>query len=531
MGNKSSNSSSSNQNQRTSFSSSQNQDTSTISSITKSSDFIEDNINEDAQNIQSKSSLEIDINTILKCSISSKNNYIKLSSTESQKIPVLITVSTKDDSEKAVKALDEYRPPIDLICVIDRSGSMSGEKIKLVRETLKYLVSILSPNDRLCLITFDDQADMLTGLQRVKDGNIQTFDSKIDTITHRGGTNMMLGLNKALELIKNRKYRNKVTSLFMLSDGLDNIGQVDINFKNSLEKLQIQDIFTVNTFGYGNDHDPELMRKLATIKDGNFFYIEKLDLVDEYFVNALGGLLSVIGEKLNLKASTVNKPPFSDLRISKVFGPQWQYHENEKYYSFIMNQLLLGLSKELMLELNIPPIKKKIEDLDRNAVLLKVEIEVVAIKDKSIVKKELELAYTLYNENEEIPEEVKKINQDVMMNYMRVQGAEVIQNARKLADEGKYEMSKKLINENLTELQKEEYKSDEKLKVLSSDLKEIEKLCDPEQYEIRGKKFMMQQEMFHVEQKCTNLSSMAYEDLNCNFKQKTMLNALRSKKK
>lgn len=44
------------------------------------------------------------------------------------------------------------RPPIDLICVIDRSGSMSGEKIALVRKTLNLLLEFLGEKDRLCLI-------------------------------------------------------------------------------------------------------------------------------------------------------------------------------------------------------------------------------------------------------------------------------------------------------------------------------------------------------------------------------------------
>ena len=88
-----------------------------------------------------------------------------------------------------------------------------------------------------------------------------------------------------------RKFLNKVTSLFMLSDGLDNIGNVDKKFTESLEKMNIQDVFTVNTFGFGDDHDPEIMRNLAVIKDGNFYYIEKLDIVDESFVGALALLV------------------------------------------------------------------------------------------------------------------------------------------------------------------------------------------------------------------------------------------------
>lgn len=500
-----------------------------VSQVKNSNITKEDSINEDAQNIQTKQSLAIDLENILNCSLNSKDSYIKLSTSESQKIPVLINIKTKENEQQA-KELDDYRPPIDLICVIDHSGSMAGTKISLVRDTLKYLVSALSSNDRLSLIVFDDKAEILTGLQRVNEKNIPEFNKIISNIKNRGGTNMMLGLTQALEVMKNRKYKNKVTSIFMLSDGLDNVGNVDNNFKTTLETMDIQDVFTMNTFGFGNDHDPELMRKLATIKDGNFYYIEKLDLVDEFFVNALGGLLSVIGEKFSLKISANNEPPFSDLRISKVFGSQWKYNEEEKNYAFHMNQLWLGVAKELILELNIPPIKKKIGDLERNRIFLKANVEVNSITENKIIKKDIELGFSLYNEDEDVPEEAKKVNEEVMKNYLRVQGAEAIQEARILADQGKFDEGKKLIQENLKCFEAEEFKNDQKLNILKSDMIEIEKLCEPKQYGIKGQKFMMQQEMFHVEQRCNNVST-EYEDAYCNTKQKNMLSSLRSKKK
>jgi hypothetical protein len=52
----------------------------------------------------------------------------------------------------------------------------------------------------------------------------------------------------------------------------------------------------------------------------------------------------------------------------------------------------------------VPPIKKKVGDLDRNVILLKAELEVNSITEKKTVKRELELAFTLYNKDEEILE-------------------------------------------------------------------------------------------------------------------------------
>ncbi len=53
---------------------------------------------------------------------------------------------------------------IDLIIVIDNSGSMSGEKIALIRQTLEFIVDLMKENDRMCLISFEGTATPLTPL-------------------------------------------------------------------------------------------------------------------------------------------------------------------------------------------------------------------------------------------------------------------------------------------------------------------------------------------------------------------------------
>ena len=59
------------------------------------------------------------------------------------------------------------RTNVDLICVIDNSGSMNGEKIALVRDTLKFLVETLTPSDRISLILFNSYASRLCPLKTV----------------------------------------------------------------------------------------------------------------------------------------------------------------------------------------------------------------------------------------------------------------------------------------------------------------------------------------------------------------------------
>lgn len=53
--------------------------------------------------------------------------------------------------------------------------------------------------------------------------------------------------------------------------------------------------YTIHTFGFGKDHDPQLMQAVANTKGGSFYYVENVKQADEFFIDALGGLFSVVG--------------------------------------------------------------------------------------------------------------------------------------------------------------------------------------------------------------------------------------------
>ncbi len=64
--------------------------------------------------------------------------------------------------------LSSSRIPIDLVCVVDQSGSMGGEKINLLKQTLTYITEQLNELDRLAIISFNTTAfDRSHGLKRM----------------------------------------------------------------------------------------------------------------------------------------------------------------------------------------------------------------------------------------------------------------------------------------------------------------------------------------------------------------------------
>ena len=67
----------------------------------------------------------------------------------------------------SLKTSGGSRTSVDLICVIDVSGSMDGEKIQLVKDTIKFLIETLTPSDRLSIITFNSGGRRVCGLKCV----------------------------------------------------------------------------------------------------------------------------------------------------------------------------------------------------------------------------------------------------------------------------------------------------------------------------------------------------------------------------
>ena len=108
------------------------------------------------------------------------------------------------------KEKGEKRVYIDLICVIDISGSMSGERIEHVRESLQILVDMMKEKDRIALVLFSTKAHKLCDLIYLDEKNKSEVKEKIKQAKFKKpleerGTNITRGLEAALGILKKEK--------------------------------------------------------------------------------------------------------------------------------------------------------------------------------------------------------------------------------------------------------------------------------------------------------------------------------------
>ena len=276
-----------------------------------------------------------------------------------QNTPFIINLSSPDTINK--------KSNVDLICIIDISGSMKNQKLKLVKDSLKSLISFMDSNDRLALVLFNDKATQYLDLSFLTNETKKNFMSKIDKITSRGGTNILSGLEKAVNILKEEKLKEqnnineennenlRVKSLMLLSDGNDN-DYNDIEIADGLKKLTkgFNLSFTLHTFGYGEDYDPKIMSRLASLRDGSFYMIEQLDKVQECFVNSLGGCMSVLYNEAKLRIKTLK----DNVKIKKVFGIDklFNYELKDNYFEATILQYISGKEYSFTIEVELPTV-------------------------------------------------------------------------------------------------------------------------------------------------------------------------------
>ncbi|CBI20541.3 unnamed protein product, partial [Vitis vinifera] len=217
---------------------------------------------------------------------------------------------------KAPALLDDAhlldRAPIDLVAVLDVSGSMAGSKLSLLKRAVCFLIQNLGPSDRLSIVSFSSTARRIFPLRRMSDNGREAAGLAINSLTSSGGTNIVEGLKKGVRVLEERSEQNPVASIILLSDGKDTYNCDNVNRRqtshcaSSNPRQGRQAIIPVHTFGFGSDHDSTAMHAISDESGGTFSFIESVATVQDAFAMCIGGLLSVVAQELRLTVKSVS---------------------------------------------------------------------------------------------------------------------------------------------------------------------------------------------------------------------------------
>jgi len=210
----------------------------------------------------------------------------------------------------------QKRAPVDLIAVVDISGSMAGKKISLVKEACSFVAEQLQEHDNFALVTFETRVNTVMSLTEMSNANKSTTKNKIQSIEVLGGTNLGGGLLEGIKQAK--KGQNQVSSIWLFTDGLTNEGpyRTTHSIVSAMHgRLGTETKHTVFTFGFGADHNPSLLKAIADAGQGMYYFIEETKDIGVSFADCLGGVMSVVAQNISLTVT-----PLGDVKLVKVLG-------------------------------------------------------------------------------------------------------------------------------------------------------------------------------------------------------------------
>ena len=191
----------------------------------------------------------------------------------------------------------ELRPPVNLALVIDRSGSMGGEKIDKAKEAAREVLRHLSSDDIFSLVTFSSDVRTLIPARPVGDGS--DIERAIESIEAGGNTAIFAGVSQgASELRKYSESNDGVNRVVLLSDGLANVGPSSPEELGRLGAALMKEGISVTTVGLGLGYNEDLMTRLAQRSDGNTYFVEASGDLPRIFAAELGDVLNVIARRV-----------------------------------------------------------------------------------------------------------------------------------------------------------------------------------------------------------------------------------------
>ncbi len=193
------------------------------------------------------------------------------------------------------------RIPLNLALILDRSGSMGGEKLARAQEAAALLVRRLWPEDAVGVAVYDHQVNTLIAAARGDDHALA--ESLIRSIRTGGSTNLSGGWLRGRELVQATMSEGGVNRILLLTDGLANQGITDRTALAGLCRSARANGITTTTIGFGADFDEDLLRAMADAGGGGAYYIEHADQAPGIFEEEVEGLLSLSAQGVTLEVT------------------------------------------------------------------------------------------------------------------------------------------------------------------------------------------------------------------------------------
>ncbi len=178
--------------------------------------------------------------------------------------------------------------PLNLCLILDHSGSMKGRPMETVKQAANRLVDRLTYGDRLSIVVFDHRAKVLVPNQVVEDP--EAIKAQINKLKADGGTAIDEGMKLGIEELGKGK-KEAISQAFLLTDGENEHG--DDRRCLSFAQLAAEYNLTLNTLGFGDHWNQDILEKIADVAGGKLSYIQEANRIEDEFGQLFNSIQSI----------------------------------------------------------------------------------------------------------------------------------------------------------------------------------------------------------------------------------------------
>lgn len=337
---------------------------------------------------------------------------------------------------KAARAA-AVREGLDLVVVVDVSGSMRGHKMESAKKALQFVILKLTPLDRLSIVTFESRAKRLSKLRPATQAVQAELGAIVGSLVADGGTDIRAGLDVGLAVLRDRVYtESRTANIFLMSDGRpEGPTSGDPREANPGE-------VPIYTFGFGEGTDHKLLTHIAKHSHGGTHspVPDGMNL-SEPFARLLGGLLTVVAQDVRLTLTP--KPADGDLD-TMVVAPGTDYTQTTDAKGVItikFGTLFSGETRKVAVYFTVK--KSPQTDDEYNATLAEARHSYAAEETRQSAQR----IQRLRTSEPSPPDSTGHDERSVQAEEMRRQHADLISKASELADGGRLGDAREIIRD------------------------------------------------------------------------------------
>jgi Ca-activated chloride channel family protein len=239
------------------------------------------------------------------------------------------------------------RVPTDVVVILDRSGSMEGEKLDRARAATRALLRELGSDDRFALVAYASDAQVAIPLTAVTRERLGALDERINSLEVQGGTNISAGLDLGVATALASHSAGRTARVIVISDGQANQGDVTLEGLAGRAQRAAEHACVVSSIGVGADFDERVMSALADSGTGNFYYLDERRDLASIFAREFDAARATVASALQVEVT-----PAPGVRLVDAAGYPLEARGDSVVFS--PGALFAGQERRIWLTLSVP---------------------------------------------------------------------------------------------------------------------------------------------------------------------------------